>query len=110
MNVQRQPGANVVDVVDRIQTLLPTLQAALPAGVDVAVLTDRTTTIRASVADVEFELALAVVLVVLVIYRVPAQRARHHHSEPLGAPVDHRHLRGHVPREFQPEQSVADGA
>ena len=68
LNVQRQPGANVVDVVNRIHDLLPSLQAALPAGVDLAVLTDRTTTIRASVADVEFELVLAVVLVVLVIY------------------------------------------
>jgi multidrug efflux pump len=68
LNVQRQPGANVVDVVNRIHALLPSLQAALPAGVDLAILTDRTTTIRASVADVEFELTLAVVLVVLVIY------------------------------------------
>jgi len=68
LNVQRQPGANVVDVVNRIQGLLPSLKAALPAGVDLTVLTDRTTTIRASVADVEFELALSVVLVVLVIY------------------------------------------
>jgi multidrug efflux pump len=68
LNVQRQPGANVVDVVNRIHGLLPSLQAALPAGVDLAILTDRTTTIRASVADVEFELILAVVLVVLVIY------------------------------------------
>jgi len=68
LNVQRQPGANVVDTVDRIQVLLPSLRAAMPAGVDVAVLTDRTTTIRASVKDVEFELGLAVVLVVLVIY------------------------------------------
>jgi multidrug efflux pump len=68
VNVQRQPGANVVDVVDRIHDLLPSLQAAMPAGVDVAILTDRTTTIRASVTDVEFELALSVVLVVLVIY------------------------------------------
>ncbi len=68
LNVQRQPGANVVDVVNRIHELLPSLQAALPAGVDLAILTDRTTTIRASVADVEFELVLAVVLVVLVIY------------------------------------------
>ncbi len=50
--MQRQPGANVVDVVNRIQALLPSLQADLPAGVDVAVLTDRTTTIRASVKDV----------------------------------------------------------
>jgi multidrug efflux pump len=68
VNVQRQPGANVVDVVDRIQGLLPALQAEMPAGVDVALLTDRTTTIRASVEDVEFELILAVALVVLVIW------------------------------------------
>jgi multidrug efflux pump len=68
MNIQRQPGANVIEVVDRIQALLPQLRAALPEAVDVAVLTDRTNTIRASVADVEFELALAVVLVVLVIF------------------------------------------
>src|SRR5438552_619769 len=68
MNIQRQPGANVMEVVDRIQVLLPQLRAALPEAVDVAVLTDRTNTIRASVADVQFELALAVVLVVLVIF------------------------------------------
>jgi multidrug efflux pump len=68
VNVQRQPGANVVDVVDRVHGLLPALQAAMPPGVDVAILTDRTTTIRASVKDVEIELGLAVVLVVLVIY------------------------------------------
>ena len=68
LNVQRQPGANVVDVVDRIHAMLPALQADMPAGVDVALLTDRTTTIRASVKDVEFELVLAVVLVVLVIW------------------------------------------
>ena len=68
VNVQRQPGANVVDVVNRIQELLPSLKAAMPTGVDVTVLTDRTTTIRASVADVEFELVLSVVLVVLVIW------------------------------------------
>jgi multidrug efflux pump len=68
VNIRRQPGANVIEVVDRIQTLLPQLQAALPAGIEVEALTDRTTTIRASVADVEFELGLAVVLVVLVIF------------------------------------------
>ena len=68
VNIQRQPGANVIEVVDRIQALLPQLRAALPSAVDVAVLTDRTTTIRASVADVEFELGLAVVLVVVVIF------------------------------------------
>jgi multidrug efflux pump len=68
VNVQRQPGANVVDVVDRIHALLPQLQAEMPSGVDVALLTDRTTTIRASVDDVEFELVLSVLLVVLVIW------------------------------------------
>jgi multidrug efflux pump len=68
MNVQRQPGANVISVVDSITALLPALQASLPAAVDVTVLTDRTTTIRASVADVEFELGLAIVLVVAVIF------------------------------------------
>ncbi|MBV8888820.1 MAG: MdtB/MuxB family multidrug efflux RND transporter permease subunit [Alphaproteobacteria bacterium] len=68
VNIQRQPGANVIEVVDRIKGLLPQLQAAMPASVDIQVLTDRTNTIRASVADVEFELGLAVVLVVLVIF------------------------------------------
>jgi len=68
LNVQRQPGANVVDVVNRVHELLPSLHSALPAGVEVTILTDRTTTIRASIADVEFELALAVALVVLVIF------------------------------------------
>ena len=59
LNVQRQPGANVIAVVDGIKALLPQLEASLPAAVDVSVLTDRTATIRASVSDVEFELALA---------------------------------------------------
>ncbi len=68
LNVQRQPGANVIAVVNTIKSLLPQLQATLPAAVDVAVLTDRTATIRASVADVEFELGLAVALVVAVIF------------------------------------------
>src|SRR6201995_2559979 len=68
LNVQRQPGANVIAVVDSIKKMLPQILAGLPAGIDVTVLTDRTTTIRASVADVEFELGLAVALVVLVIF------------------------------------------
>ncbi len=66
--MQRQPGANVVDVVNEINAMLPGLKATLPAGVDVQPLTDRTTTIRASIKDVQFEMILAVVLVVLVIY------------------------------------------
>jgi multidrug efflux pump len=68
LNVQRQPGANVIAVVDSIQGLLPELRASMPAAVEVKVLTDRTNTIRASVADVEFELGLAVALVVAVIF------------------------------------------
>jgi multidrug efflux pump len=68
LNVQRQPGANVITTVEQIKQQLPALEAALPAGVQVAVLTDRTTSIRASVTDVEFELMLAVALVVAVIF------------------------------------------
>jgi multidrug efflux pump len=68
LSVQRQPGANIIQVVDHIQSLLPQILSALPAAVDVKILSDRTVTIRASVADVEFELCLAVVLVVIVIF------------------------------------------
>jgi multidrug efflux pump len=68
LNIQRQPGANVIDVVTRIQALLPELQASLPDAVDVAVLTDRTESIRTSVRDVQIELVMAVVLVVMVIF------------------------------------------
>jgi multidrug efflux pump len=68
LNIQRQPGANVIAVVDGIKALLPALQASLPAAVNLTTVTDRTATIRASVADVEFELLLAVVLVVAVIF------------------------------------------
>jgi multidrug efflux pump len=68
LNIQRQPGANLIEVVDRVTQLLPQLRSALPTAMQVTVLTDRTTTIRASVHDVQFELMLAVVLVVLVIF------------------------------------------
>ncbi len=68
VNIQRQPGANIIAVVDRIKKLLPVLQASLPAAVKVSVLTDRTETIRASVKDVEFELSLTIGLVVMVIF------------------------------------------
>ncbi|MGB8991784.1 MAG: MdtB/MuxB family multidrug efflux RND transporter permease subunit [Desulfobaccales bacterium] len=68
VNIQRQPGSNVIEVVNRIKSLLPVLQSALPAAVHVTVLTDRTTTIRGSVEDVQLELMLAVVLVILVIF------------------------------------------
>ena len=68
LNVQRQPGANVIQTVDHIRALLPTLQQGLPADLSVKVLTDRTNTIRASVADTQFELLLAIALVVMVIF------------------------------------------
>ena len=68
VNIQRQPGANIIAVVDRIHTLLPTLKSSLPATIQVRTLTDRTITIRASVKDVEYELMLTVALVVMVIF------------------------------------------
>jgi len=68
LTIQRQPGANVIDVVDRVQQVLPQLRAALPATLKVQVLTDRTQTIRASVTDVQYELVTAVALVVMVIF------------------------------------------
>ncbi|MFZ0051703.1 MAG: efflux RND transporter permease subunit, partial [Desulfobaccales bacterium] len=68
VNIQRQPGSNVIEVVDRIKRLMPQLQSTLPAAINVSVLTDRTITIRGSVEDVQFELMLAVALVVLVIF------------------------------------------
>ena len=68
VNIQRQPGSNVIEVVDRIKKLLPQLQSSLPAAVQVKILTDRTTTIRSSVEDVEFEMLLAIALVVMVIF------------------------------------------
>jgi multidrug efflux pump len=68
LNVQRQPGANTISVVKSIQLLLPQLQASLPSGIDITTLTDLTTDIKASVADVEFELMLTIALVVMVIF------------------------------------------
>ena len=68
VNIQRQPGANIIQVVDRIKALLPVLRATIPPAINIQVLIDRTTTVRASVADVEFELMLCIALVVAVIF------------------------------------------
>jgi multidrug efflux pump len=68
VNIQRQPGANIISVADRVKNLLPMLQSSLPSAVKVQVLTDRTVTIRASVKDVQFELMLTIALVVMVIF------------------------------------------
>jgi multidrug efflux pump len=68
VNIQRQTGANIIAVADRIKKVMPQLRASLPAGIDIATLTDRTVTIRASVADVQFELMVTIALVVMVIF------------------------------------------
>ena len=68
LNIQRQPGANIISVVDSVQRLLPQLRTALPAGITIEILTNRTNTIRASIKDVQFELVLTVALVVMVIF------------------------------------------
>ena len=68
LNVQRQPGANLIEVAERVKTLLPRLEASLPQGIKVDILSDRTETVRASVRDVEFTLVLTMILVVAVIY------------------------------------------
>ncbi len=68
VNIQRQPGANIIQVVDRIKALLPRLRATIPSSIDITTLTDRTITVRASVSDVEFELMLCIALVVMVIF------------------------------------------
>jgi multidrug efflux pump len=68
LNVQRQPGANVIATVDQIKRQLPQLEATLPSGMDVAIVADSTNVIRSSVSDAAFELGLAIVLVVLVIF------------------------------------------
>jgi multidrug efflux pump len=68
VNVQRQPGANLIEVADRVKALVPQLAASLPKGIDVRVLSDRTETVRASVDDVQFTLILTILLVVAVIY------------------------------------------
>jgi len=68
LNIQRQPGANIISVVDRVKELLPQLRASIPSSVELSILTDRTTTIRASVEDVEFTLMLTIALVVMVIF------------------------------------------
>ncbi len=68
LNIQRQPGTNIISVVNTVQAILPQIEASLPQGIDVQVVSDRTTTIRASVSDVEFELVLTTILVVAVIF------------------------------------------
>ena len=109
LNIQRQPGANIIAVVDRVKALLPQLRGSLPASVQMAILTDRTTTIRASVADVEFELMLTIALVVMVIFlflRTVAATVIPSVAVPLSLVG---HVRRDVSARLQPQQPHADG-
>ncbi len=108
--VFKQPGANVIDTVDQIKAELPQLTARIPPAVKVETILDRTMTIRASVADVEFTLVLTICLVVHGDPSVPAQFLGDAHSERHRAAGARRLVRGDVSDEFQPRQPVADGA
>ncbi len=110
LDIQRQPGANIVQTVADIRDALPQLERSLPTGVHLTVVTDRTETIRASVADVEYTLVLAIVLVIAVIFLFLGSVARHHHPRRGAAAVADRHVRGDVAAGLRAGQSVADGA
>ena len=109
VNIQRQPGANVIAVVDRIKTLLDQLTKSLPSSVKVRILTDRTTTIRASVHDVEFELMLTVALVVMVIFLFLRNLAATVIPSVAVPALPGGYLRGDVSARLQPEQPELDG-
>ena len=98
----RQPGANIIDTVNRIDAALPTLHGEIPAGMDMTVVMDQTTTISASIHDVERTLVIAVVLVIIVVFVFSARRADDADSGGRGAGVADRNLRRDVPVRVQP--------
>ncbi len=106
----RQPGANIIDTVDGIRANLPSIQASIPQGIKTTIVLDRTTTIRASVSDVERTLLLSIALVILVVFIFLRKRSRHVHSRSRRAGLIDRDLRRHVPVRFQHRQSLSDGA
>ena len=107
--VFREPGANIIETVDRVRGSLPQLDAALPAAMDVSIVLDRTPTIRASLRDVEGALILAAVLVVLVVFAF-LRNWRATLIPALAVPcIAHRHVRGDVPLWVQPQQPLPDG-
>ena len=108
--VFRQPGANIIDTVDSVRAVLPQLKAAISQAIDVDVVMDQTTTIRASVRDVERTLHDLDRARDPRRLRVPAQPAHRDDSERRRAAVAHRHVRRDVPARLQPRQPVADGA
>ncbi len=103
VNIQRQPGANVIEVVNRVKRLLPQLQSTLPSAVRIQVLTDRTITIRGSVDDVQFELMLAVVLVVMVIFLFLRNLSATDHPQRRRPVVPGRNLWRDVSARVQPQ-------
>ncbi len=110
IDIQRQPGANVIEVVRQIRAEIPRLQRAIPAGVNLTIVSDRTVTIRASVHDVQFTLVLAVVLVTLVVLLF-LRSLRATIIAGVALPLSLiTSLRRDVFRGLQPRQSVADGA
>ena len=109
VNIQRQPGANIISVVDRIKQLLPQLTSTLPEAIKVQILTDRTTTIRASVSDVEFELMLTIGSGGDGHLSILTKSFGHHYPERRGAAIAGGNLRRDVSAGLQPEQSDADG-
>jgi HAE1 family hydrophobic/amphiphilic exporter-1 len=110
LTVNKQPGANVIETVDQIKAQLPRLMANIPSAITVETVLDRTTTIRASVEDVEFTLVLTIGLVVLVVLSIPPQCLGNGHSEHDGDPVAARFLCGDVCAQLQSRQDIADGA
>ena len=110
VNIQRQPGANIINVVDRIEALLPQLKGSLPPGVKIDTLTDRTVTIRASVADVQFELMLTMVLVVMVIFVFLRNVRGDDYSQRRGSAVVGGHFWRDVSAGLLAGQFIFDGA
>ena len=108
--VYREPGANIIDTVDRVMDILPLLRASIPPTVKLSVVLNATTTIRASVRDVEITSADLAGAGDSRRVSIPAQRALDAHSEHRGAGFAARHLRRHVPSRLQSRQSIAHGA
>jgi multidrug efflux pump len=101
LNVQRQPGSNIIAVADRIKALLPVLKQTLPSSISLSTLSDRTVTIRASVKDTQFELMLTTILVVMVIFLF--LRSGNDHSQRRCAALTRRNFRRDVPAGLQPQ-------
>ena len=105
----RQPGANIIDTVDRVRAQLPSIEASIPLGIDTTIVLDRTTTIRASVSDVERTLVISIVLVVDGGLCFPAQWPGHAHSQRCRSGLAGGHVCRDVSLRLQHRQSFADG-